>query len=236
VLRLMAGHMWYVVAAIWIAVVAAIVWASGRKSARRESERERRFRDMLGEAKLIAAATASSATASSTTTSTAIASTPTASTTGAGVAPPVSAEPTTGAAPVPAQTLVRKPRLLAQADALLYYVLRTGLPDHEVFASLTLADLVELPAGQRGYDGIQKQRRLAQQRIDFVLCNRRLEIVAAIVIDRAGPTDAALIEGRRLIEESLQAAGIRLICIDASAPPRHQQVRALVYGDTIKTV
>jgi hypothetical protein len=109
------------------------------------------------------------------------------------------------------------------------------LPDHEVFAWLRLADIVELAPGKAGYDAVQRLRRLTQQRVDFVVCNRKLEIVAAIVIDRAGPTDAAQIEGRRLIEESLRTAGVRLVRIDAAAPPRHQQVRALVYGEENKS-
>ncbi len=210
--------MWYLIGAVWIAVVAAVVWVYGRKSANRESERERRFREMISEARLVAAAIAANTIP------------PAVPSPAAG---PATAAIPSGAAPPPppAPTLLKRPRLLAQADALLYYVMRTGLPDHEVFASLTLADLVRLPAGQGGYDAVQKLRRLAQQRIDFVVCNRRLEIVAAVVMDRAGPTDAGQIEARRLIEETLQAVGIRLIRIDAARPPRHQQVRGLIYGE-----
>jgi hypothetical protein len=209
--------MWYVIGAVLIALPVAIVWSHGRKSARRKTERERRFRDMLSEARLVTTATAQAAM------------TPAAP--APSVVPPLATVPVPGAVPeAPAQILARKSRLLGQPDALLYYVLRTGLPDHEVFACLTLADIVDLAPGQGGYDAVQRLRRLAQQRVDFVVCSRSLEIVAVVMVDRLGPADAAQIEGRRIVEESLWAAGVRLVRIDPAAPPRHQQVRALVYG------
>jgi hypothetical protein len=212
-MQILAGHTWSIITFVWIVVVAAVVWSYGRKRARRDSERDRRFQDMLSQAKVAAAVAA-----------------PGAQTAGTAAATSIVQQPAAPAA-APAQMLAKKQRLLPQADALLYFLLRAGLPDHEVFAGLTLADLVEFPGGQGGYDAVQKQRRLAQQRVDFVVCNRRLETVAAVVIDRAAPADAAQKENRRLIEESLRAAGIRLVCIDAAAPPRHQQMRALVCGE-----
>lgn len=121
-----------------------------------------------------------------------------------------------------------KQRLLPQAEALLYYVFRTGLPDHEIFASLTLADVIDVAPALRGYEREQKMRKLAQQRLDLVVCTKQLEIVAAVIVNKAA--DAAPADHARLAEECLQIAGIRLVRVDPAAPPRHQQVRELVYG------
>ena len=48
------------------------------------------------------------------------------------------------AAAAPVAEFLRKQRLLEQPAALLYYVFRTGLPDHEIFAGLTLADVIDM--------------------------------------------------------------------------------------------
>ncbi len=123
----------------------------------------------------------------------------------------------------------RKPRLLPQSSALLYYVFRAGLPDHEIFAGVALDDLLEVganaPPGQREL----VLRRLSQQRLDLVVCTKQLEIVAAVVISKAATAPAAADSGQ-FVNEWLQAAGIRVVKIDSAAPPRHHQVHALVYG------
>jgi hypothetical protein len=207
-LRVLGEQLWYLVGAVWVVLTAAVVWSHRRKTARREEERERRFRDMLSEARLVAAAAAANAAGRP------------------GVQAPV---PQSQARP---PEFTRKSPLLPKAEALLYYVLRAGLPDHEVFARLALADMVEPAPAVAGYDPVQRLRQLALQRVDFVVCDRSLEVIAAIVIERGGAADAADAENRRILEESLGAAGIRLLRFDPAAPPRHQQVRALVYGET----
>jgi len=115
----------------------------------------------------------------------------------------------------------RKPRLLSTQTALLYYVLRSGLPDHEIFINVPVSNLIEAPA--QNYEAGQKMRQLAAARADFVVCNKQMEIVAAVLVN--GSTGAGL------IEECLQNAGIRAVRIDLAAPPKHAQVRTLVYGE-----
>lgn len=122
----------------------------------------------------------------------------------------------------------KKPRLFEKADALLYLLLRTGLPDHEIFARQALSDVVEPGASLRGFEREQSVRKLSQSMVDFVVCNKQLEIVAAVLY---ASTDASTAEMRRATETCLSAAGIRIVTIDPAALPRHHQVRALVYGD-----
>jgi hypothetical protein len=125
---------------------------------------------------------------------------------------------------------VRRERLLDQPRALVYLLLRAGLPDHEVFANLTLADVVGTAATGPGFEREQRMRRLAQLRTDFVVCTRRLEPVAVLALKGAGAADAAAAENARLMAECLTASGVRYVSIDPAAPPRHAELRTLLLG------
>jgi hypothetical protein len=197
--------MWFLIALVWLALVAGIFWAYGKKRRRASSERAKELGALIAEAKLGARATPDPQPQPA---AAAVATT----------VPPVAA----------ANSVMRKPRLLVQSDALLYLLLRTGLPDHEVFANLTLADVVEPAAALRGYEREQIARKLALHRLSMVVCTKQLEIVAVVM----SLANATAPDGDAYVEACLNGAGIRLVRVDATALPRHQQVRALVYGET----
>jgi Protein of unknown function (DUF2726) len=198
--------MWYVIGLIWLAMIAGVIWFYKKKQQKRDSEHARKFGAFLAEARLNPDSPGGTALGSG------------------GQAAPVAANAT------PLPEFCKKQRLLPQAEALLYYVLRTGLPEHEIFANLTLADLIDIEPAVRGYDREQKARRLAQQRLDFVICTKQLEVVAAVLLDKSAVPDAMQAANARFAEACLRSAGIRLVRINPAAPPRHHQVRGLVYG------
>lgn len=198
--------MWYVIGLICLALIAGIIWSYNKKRARLEAERALQAEEMLAALK--------------------VKRSPAADTAADAVAPAATAP----AAATPAPGLSKKQRLLQQSKALLYYVFRIGLPDHEIFANLTLADVIDIAPTAHAYEREQKARRMAQQRLDFVVCTKQLEVVAAVVITDSSPLDVAQADNSRFTEECLRSAGIRLVRIDAAAPPRHHQVRDLVYG------
>jgi len=195
--------MWYVIVLIWLALVVGLVWAYRRKRERYAAARDKQLEALLSEAKLNLISGAANGAASQV----AIAK--------------------VHSTPIP--EFSKKQRLLPKAGALLYYVFRAGLPDHEIFANLTLADLIDIGPAIRGYEREQKLRRLAQQRLDLVICTKQLEVIAAVLIDKNGAPDAAQAANTRIIEECLKTAGIRLVCINPAMPPRHQHVRNLIY-------
>jgi hypothetical protein len=195
--------MWYVIGLICLAIIAWVIWSYKQKQQKREAESARRFNALLADVQLKPD-------------------------------PPVTASGVNAAAVARSATPVpgfsKKQRLLPQPQALLYYVFRTGLPEHEIFANLTLADLVELGPAARGYEREQKALRLARERLDFVICNKQLEVVAAIVLEKGAAPDAVQDGNARLAEECLHSAGIRLVRVNPAAPPRHHEVRKLIYG------
>lgn len=202
--------MWYLIGLVCLALIAGLFWSYNKRREKHEAERA------MQAAELLAALRAKRNPVADTVADT--------ETTAAEV--PVAVAP----AAAPAPELVKKQRLLQQSKALLYYLFRIGLPDHEIFANLTLADVIDVAPAAQAYEREQKTRRLAQLRLDFVVCTKQLEVVAAVVINDSAPPDTAQTENSRFTEECLRIAGIRLVRIDAAAPPRHHQVRELVYG------
>lgn len=189
--------MWYFFGLVWIAVMVAIILKYTSKQRRRASERAQHMEQMLVELKANPRAWADSATAA---------------------AP---------AAAVPVPQFSRKPRLLPPPVALLYYVFRTGLPDHEIFAGIALDEVLDVEAPAQAGPREQLLRKISQQRrLDLVVCTKELEVVAAVIV--ADPVAAD--DGHQFTSQCLQSAGVRLVRVDPAAPPRHHQIHALVYG------
>jgi len=186
--------MWYLVGLVWIAFVAGVFWFYKNKKARLDTAREQKLGQLLSELQRA-------------------------------VPSPVLAANAATAVQAPASIrFAKKPRLFAPNDVLIYYVLRAGLPDHEIFANMLLGDLVVVSTP--GYEAEQKMKRLAAVRADFVICSKQMEVIAVALIN--GGAAAATTS---LVEECLQSTGIRLVRIDPTTPPKHTQVRALVYGE-----
>jgi hypothetical protein len=117
-------------------------------------------------------------------------------------------------------------RFLGQPEALVYLLLKTALPDHQVFARSTLASILNVPGA--GYDREQQLRRLSTYAVDFVVCDRNMHIVAVVDLESAGGVDAAGAE--RYKSDSLKAAGVHLVRVSAKSLPSREALRALVCG------
>ena len=191
--------MWYVIALIWIALMIGIVATYNRKHRQRTTERAEKMAALLQDLK----------------------SNP-------NVQVPKDATAETPAVAAAGPEFSRKPRLLPQSTALLYYVFRTGLPDHEIFAGHTLADVLEIAPTLASPQREQMLRKLAQQRVDLVVCSKQLEVVAVVFMRDAANGPQA--DDYGFVVQCLQSAGIRLLRVDPAALPRHHEVRALLYS------
>ncbi len=201
--------MWYVIGLIWIALIVGIFWSYRAKKAKRDAESARKFEAMYGDLKLNLGASAAATVAA---------------------ARPPSAEVSAAPARIGAPAYRRKPRLLEQPQAMLYLVFRTGLPDHEIFANVPLGDTVAIDDSLHGEAREQRARKLDRLRLDLVVCNKQLEVIAVVTVSRDGAPDPEHTEDTRLVEQCLSAAGVRLVRVDRKALPRHHHVRNLVYG------
>jgi hypothetical protein len=116
-------------------------------------------------------------------------------------------------------------RLLSAPETLIYYLLKTGIPDHEVFPKVPMAEVVEAPGA--GYDREQQLRRLARHQVDFVICDKTTRVVVAILVQASGPEAAV---SQRIKAECLKSAGIRMVTIDPASLPKRAELRAVVFG------
>jgi hypothetical protein len=118
---------------------------------------------------------------------------------------------------------IGRERLLGQAETLLFYVLKTGLPEHEIFAGVSLSAVVDVAPGVQGAGRETQLRRLAPHRIDFLVCDKGARIVAAVEFAAATPE-------AQFKMHCLTVAGIRCVRVDPKAIPRYQDVHALIFG------
>jgi hypothetical protein len=195
---------WFVLfVLIAAAAIAYFVWDLRRKTSAREAASAQKFAELLrAQAPASSRPQASPAAASAT-----------------GFPAPAQA-PSVPAAHPPAQ------RFLGQAETLLYYLLKTGIPDHEVFANVPLAAVVGVPGA--GPEREQQLRRLAPYQLGFVVCNKSMRVVAVAEMDTAGSVEAA--GAQNFKAECLKQAGIRLVRINPAALPRRDQIRTIVCG------
>ena len=136
--------------------------------------------------------------------------------------PAVAVVPETKAPAVAAAPSARD-RFLGQRETLLYRLLKAGIPDHEIFANVALASVAS--GGNE-----QEARRLAQHRLDFVVCDKGMRVVAAVEFEPAGGAQA--IGDQRFKADFLKAAGINLVRINPAALPRRDEIRGLVCGQS----
>jgi hypothetical protein len=123
-----------------------------------------------------------------------------------------------------------KDRFLGQSETLIYYLLKTGVPDHEVFANTTLASVVGAPGN--GRDREQQVRRLSQYQLDFVICDKSMRVVAVVEVESAAGAGTA--GDQSFKSDILRQAGIRVVRVNPAAPPRREQIRALIGGEPLQ--
>ena len=207
----MSSLLWVLIVLVWLGAIVFVIARYRRKRAEREAEREKQVALLFAEARNARKDAESGAPAVQ-------------AATAAGAAPA-----TAPATPAASLYLARE-RLLAPPYSLVYLLLRTALPEHEIFVNLALGDLVDVGPQWQSLERENRLRRLGQQRVDYVICTRQLGVVAVVIVAGGVAPDAAGLEGERLRNEALSAAGIRVVRLEPSKLPRHPELRALVLG------
>lgn len=121
-------------------------------------------------------------------------------------------------------------RVLTPPQTLLYYLLRTGLPDYIVFARVTLASILEAGPGLSGVAREEQTRRLAALTVDFVVSDKNMKpivVVELAALEQGGAAQA----DRASARTRLATAGVRYLELDAKKLPRKDAIRAVVLGD-----
>lgn len=197
---------WFLFLLVVACVVAVVIWDFRRKTARREAASKERF-EQIFKAKATAATTPEPSSAA-------------APSTGAPTAP----KPSAGTS-----ALAARERFLGQPQTLVYFLLKTGIPDHSIFANATLASVLNAQGGS--LDREQQLRRLSQCPLDFVVCDRDMRVVAVVDLDSPESGDTA--GAQRFKADCLAAAGVRFIRINPMSPPSREEMRGLVCGGPV---
>jgi hypothetical protein len=134
-----------------------------------------------------------------------------------------------GAQPAaPAATFALRDRFLTAPQTLLYYLLKTGLPEHLVFAHVPVASLLDPAASLAPYAREEQARMFARHVVDFAIFDKSTRPVA--VVNFSAPADAPHAAALQM-KSWFTAAHLRYIELDATALPRKDAVRALVLDE-----
>lgn len=117
-----------------------------------------------------------------------------------------------------------KPRqLMTENESEFFGRLVVALPDHYIFPQVALSALIQAAAKdkKRAYSDFL---RIAQQRVDYVVCDRSCQVVAVVELD-----DRTHSRKKDEVRDArLQQAGIRTIRFQSNSKPTAVEVRAKV--------
>ena len=124
-----------------------------------------------------------------------------------------------------------RPRFLSKAESVVYMLLRAAFPRQEIFARVRLSDVLQVKIGPQGMERLRAFRKIADQQVGFLLCDRDMTILA--IIDTKEP-DAVVNPRDQKLEiikqRCLQAAQVKYICIYPPQLPRYRELREQILG------
>ena len=139
-------------------------------------------------------------------------------------------------AEVPGLYLLRS-RFLSKAENVVYLLLKAAFPRHEIFARIRLADVLQVKIGPQGMERLRAFRKIANQHVGFVVCDRDMTIVA--IVDAKEPEQVQNPRDQKLEiikQRCLQAAQVKYICVYPPTLPRYRELRAQVLGPAAELV
>lgn len=98
-----------------------------------------------------------------------------------------------------------------------------ALPDHYIFPQVAMSALLD-PAGVDRKSAHDSRNRIAQQRVDYVVCNRRCEVVAVVELDDRTHSRAK----DQLRDARLQQGGYKTFRFESRQKPSVDALRAAI--------
>jgi hypothetical protein len=130
-----------------------------------------------------------------------------------------------------------RPRFLTKAEGVVYLLLKAAFPRNEIFARVRLADVLQVKIGPQGMERLRAFRKIADQHVGFVLCDRDMTIVAIIDAKESGAVVSARDQKLEIIKQRcLQAAQVKYICVYPPQMPRYRELREQVLGSAADLV
>ena len=124
-----------------------------------------------------------------------------------------------------------RPRFLSKAESVVYMLLRAAFPRQEIFARVRLSDVLQVKIGPQGMERLRAFRKIADQQVGFLLCDRDMTILAIIDTKDAdavvNPRDQKL---EVIKQRCLHAAQVKYICVYPPQLPRYRELREQILG------
>jgi hypothetical protein len=98
-----------------------------------------------------------------------------------------------------------------------------ALPDHYIFPQVAMSALLD-PAGTDAKQAHSDRNRIAQQHVDYVVCNRRCEVVAVVELDDRTHTQAK----DQVRDGRLAQGGYRTVRFQSRQKPPAAAIRAAI--------
>jgi len=133
-------------------------------------------------------------------------------------------------AELPGLYLLRS-RFLTKAESVVYLLLKAAFPRHEVFAKVRLSDVLQVKIGPQGMERLRAFRKIANQHVGFVICDRDMTIVA--IVDSREPDQLVNPRDQKLEvikQRCLQAAQVKYLCVYPPQLPRYRELREQILG------
>jgi len=124
-----------------------------------------------------------------------------------------------------------RPRFLSKAENVVYLLLKAAFPRHEIFARVRLADVLQVKIGPQGMERLRAFRKIANQHVGFVVCDRDMTIVA--IVDAREPEQVQNPRDQKLEiikQRCLQAAQVKYLCVYPPTLPRYRELREQILG------
>jgi len=116
----------------------------------------------------------------------------------------------------------RRP-LMTDNELEFFGRLVAALPDHYIFPQVSMGALLE-PISTDKKKAFGDRNRIAQKRIDYVVCNKRCEVVAVVELDDRTHSRAK----DKVRDEMLEQAAIRTVRFQSRQKPAAEVIRATV--------
>ena len=130
-----------------------------------------------------------------------------------------------------------RPRFLSKAENVVYLLLKAAFPRHEIFARGRLADVLQVKIGPQGMERLRAFRKIANQHVGFVVCDRDMTIVA--IVDSREPEQVQNPRDQKLEiikQRCQQAAQVKYLCVYPPTLPRYRELREQILGPAAELV
>ncbi len=130
-----------------------------------------------------------------------------------------------------------RPRFLTKAESVVFLLLKAAFPRHEIFARVRLSDVLQVKIGPQGMERLRAFRKIANQHVGFVICDRGMSIVA--IVDSREPDAVTNPRDQKLEmikQRCLRAAQVKYICVYPPQLPRYRELRDQILGPTADVV